>query len=94
VRRRRELTGAVGAVLTLAAILGPVVAEACAVCVGWGRENAGLNPGFYWSAVLLTMLPFVAVVVAGAWLHRHVSAAGRRSAPGSAVGPESPDGSG
>jgi hypothetical protein len=93
VRRRRGMAGAARAALVLVALLGPIVAEACAVCVGWGRENAGLNPGFYWSAVVLTMLPFVAVVVAGAWLHRHVSAAGRRSAPGSAVSPESPDGS-
>jgi hypothetical protein len=93
VRWRRGAARAARAPLELVAALGPVTAEACATCIGWGRENAGLNPGFYWSAAVLTLLPFVAIVVAGVWLHRHVSAAGRRAAPGSGVGSESPGGS-
>jgi len=55
----------------------PAAADACAVCVDWGREWQGLNPGFYWSAVLLTALPFVLVAAAGVWLRRLVSTADR-----------------
>jgi hypothetical protein len=58
----------------------PAAADACAVCVEWGREWQGLNPGFYWSAVLLTVLPFVLVAAAGVWLHRLVSMADQPSA--------------
>jgi len=88
-RARRRTRETARAVLAAMPLLGPVAAEACAVCIGGGREGTGLNPGFYWSAVVLTVLPFVAVVVAGAWLRRHLSAAGRRSVPGSAVDPGS-----
>lgn len=63
---RRRGAGAVGAV----AALLPIAAEACAVCVGWGGEGQGLNPGFYWSALVLTALPFVIVGAAGLWLRR------------------------
>lgn len=37
----------------------PGLAEACSVCVGPGSEERGLGAGFYWSALLLTLLPFV-----------------------------------
>ena len=31
-------------------------------------EGRGLNGGFYWSALLLTALPFAIVAVIGAWV--------------------------
>jgi hypothetical protein len=82
---RRLASGTARAVLGIVALLGPVAAEACATCIGGGGEGAGLNPGFYWSAVVLTALPFVAMVVAGAWLHRQLSATGRHRVPGPTV---------
>ena len=39
-------------------------AQACAVCVGW-TEGQPLNGGFYWSALLLTALPFALVAAVG-----------------------------
>lgn len=65
-RARRRVVGLAGVV----AALLPAGADACAVCVGWGGEGQGLTPGFYWSALVLTTLPFVAVGVAGLWLRR------------------------
>lgn len=41
-------------------------AWACAVCLGWG--DGGPNWGYYWSWVILTLLPFVVVGVIGAWI--------------------------
>ncbi len=38
--------------------LAPGLAEACSVCIGPGSEERGLTAGFYWSALLLTLLPF------------------------------------
>ena len=60
------------AVLFLGWALLPLEARACAVCLGW-TEGQGLNGGFYWSALLLTALPFVVVAVIGAWLRRAAS---------------------
>jgi len=59
----------------------PLEARACAVCLGW-TEGQGLNGGFYWSALLLTALPFVVVAVIGAWLTRaaRLSRSGRSPA--------------
>ncbi len=47
----------------------PTVAQACSVCVGWA-EGQGLNGGFYWSALLLTALPFAVIAVIGVWVSR------------------------
>lgn len=44
----------------------PADALACSVCVGW-TDGQGLNGGFYWSALLLTLLPFAVVAAIGAW---------------------------
>lgn len=65
-------------------VLLPAHARACAVCISW-TEGQGLNGGFYWSALLLTALPFVVVAVIGAWVGcaayrarpRHASGAAR-----------------
>jgi hypothetical protein len=73
-----ERAGRIGLAAGLALL--PAPADACAVCVDWGREWQGLNPGFYWSAVLLTVLPFVLVAAAGVWLSRLVWTADRASA--------------
>jgi hypothetical protein len=69
------------AVLTAGWALLPPDAQACSVCVGWS-EGQGLNGGFYWSALLLTALPFVVVGVIGAWLTRaaRLSRSGRSPA--------------
>ena len=54
----RRAATAVG-VLSAWAARVPGLAEACAVCVGPGSESRGLGAGFYWSALFLTLLPFV-----------------------------------
>lgn len=56
-----------GPLVIAAAAFLPAEAWACSVCVGW-TEGQGLNGGFYWSALLLTLLPFTVVAVIGAWL--------------------------
>jgi hypothetical protein len=56
-----------GALLVAGGSLLPIETQACSVCVGW-TEGKGLNGGFYWSALLLTALPFVVAAVIGAWL--------------------------
>lgn len=68
----------------------PSLAEACAVCVGPGSEARGLGAGFYWSALLLTLLPFVltaalAVSIGGAtgvWTSAWRRRRGARRSPG------------
>ena len=62
----------IGSAVTLA----PGGAHACAVCVGWGDSGFG-TLGFYWSALLLSLLPFSVVAIIGAWVHR----ASRRKPP-------------
>jgi hypothetical protein len=57
------------AILTAGVVLLPLPAWACSVCVSW-TEGRGLSAGFYWSALLLTALPFVVVAVIGVWLLR------------------------
>jgi hypothetical protein len=57
------------AVLTAGWALLPPDAQACSVCVGWS-EGQGLNGGFYWSALLLTALPFAVIAAIGAWAWR------------------------
>jgi len=52
---------------TLPGALFPADAWACSVCVGWA-EDQGLHAGFYWSALLLTVVPFALVGVIGAWM--------------------------
>ena len=49
--------------------LFPIEAWACSVCIGW-TEGRGLNGGFYWSALLLTALPFAVIAAIGAWAWR------------------------
>lgn len=63
--------------LTLGLVFFPTAARACAVCIGW-IEDQGPNVGFYWSALLLTALPFALVAGIGVWLRR-VTKAGSRS---------------
>jgi hypothetical protein len=61
-------------VLSAGSICVPGLAEACSVCVGPGSESRGLGAGFYWSALLLTLLPFVlaaALVVSMGRIWRH-----------------------
>ena len=60
-----------GILILVGVVLFPANARACAVCVGWG-EGQGLHAGFYWSALLLTTLPFALVAVIGAWLRSSV----------------------
>ena len=67
------------AILIAGLALLPPEAQACSVCLGW-TEGQGLNGGFYWSALLLTLLPFAVVAVIGAWV-RHAL---RRSSGGGA----------
>ena len=64
----------------------PLEARACAVCLGW-TDGQGLNGGFYWSALLLTALPFVVVGVIGAWVARAAQNArpGRKATTASGV---------
>lgn len=52
--------------------LFPLEARACSVCIGW-TGGADADWGYYWSALLLTLLPFVVVAVIGAWLRRAAS---------------------
>ena len=57
----RSVGGRVAAALAVLAgwsTLLPGLAEACSVCIGPGSEERGLTAGFYWSALLLTLLPF------------------------------------
>lgn len=65
----------------LLGVLAPGGAHACAVCVGWADEPA-VNVGFYWSALLLTALPFAVAVAIGAWMR----AAARRQPSDGASG--------
>lgn len=68
------------AVLVAGWALLPPDAQACSVCVGW-PEGQGLNGGFYWSALLLTALPFVVVGIIGAWLTRAARLSRSRRTP-------------
>src|SRR3990170_4866337 len=57
------------AVLIAGWTLHPLEARACAVCIGWmGGVNA--DWAYYWSALLLTLVPFAVVMVIGAWIRR------------------------
>ena len=69
------------ALLAAGATFFPADAEACAVCIGWA-EGQGLG-GFYWSALLLTALPFAVIAAIGAWVWREhrVTGAGGEGAP-------------
>ncbi len=73
------------AVVLLGWALLPLEAQACSVCLGWA-EGQGLNGGFYWSALLLTLLPFAVVMVIGAWVRRAL----RREAPADGPGRTEP----
>ena len=49
--------------------LFPLEARACSVCIGW-TGGADADWGYYWSALLLTLLPFAVVAVVAAWVRR------------------------
>src|SRR3972149_2954133 len=49
--------------------LFPLEARACSVCIR-GAGGADAAWGYYWSALLLTLLPFAVVAVIGAWVRR------------------------
>ena len=55
----------------------PADALACAVCLGWS-DGGGLNGGFYWSALLLTALPFAVMGALGLWVDSALRRARRR----------------
>ncbi|MEK6666790.1 MAG: hypothetical protein AABZ20_10235 [candidate division NC10 bacterium] len=65
--------------------LFPLEARACSVCIGW-TGGADADWGYYWSALLLTLLPFAVVMVIGAWVRRAL----RREAPADASGRTEP----
>ena len=59
--------------------LVPLEARACAVCIGW-MGGGDADWGYYWSALLLTLLPFAVVMVIGAWVrHAFLRSPGRGS---------------
>jgi len=47
----------------------PLEARACAICIGWAG-GGDADWGYYWSALLLTLLPFVVVALVGGWIRR------------------------
>ena len=47
----------------------PLEAGACAICIGWAG-GGDADWGYYWSALLLTLLPFVVVALVGGWIRR------------------------
>lgn len=53
----------------MAALLLPWPARACSVCL-LGGAGDGPNAGFYWSALLLTLLPLALAAGLGLWLRR------------------------
>ncbi len=71
VSRRAAVWWSAITVLIAGVALLSVDAQACSVCVSW-TDGQGLNGGFYWSALLLTALPFVVVAVIGVWLRAKV----------------------
>ena len=57
----------------------PLEAQACSVCIGW-TGGADADWRYYWSALLLTLLPFAVVMVIGAWVrHAFLRSPGRGS---------------
>lgn len=74
---RRRFAAALGGLSAWSGLV-PALAEACSVCIGPGSEARGLTAGFYWSALLLTALPFAVAGLIGVWLRR---ATGRLSPP-------------
>lgn len=63
----------------------PEVAEACAACVGWGSDGR-TDGAFLWSGLLLTLLPFLLLGLAGAWVARLLRGSAREC--GGPTGPE------
>lgn len=51
----------------------PAEALGCPVCYGW-TQGGGNRAGFYWSAVLLSLLPFGLVGALALWLRRSLQA--------------------
>lgn len=68
--RLARVRAALGTLAAGASVLLPGIADACSVCVGPGSEGRGLTAGFYWSALLLTALPFAIAGIVGAWVVR------------------------
>jgi hypothetical protein len=61
----RPLPATGAGILATALALLATEASACPAC--WSAEQ-GLNGGFYWSALLLTLLPFAVVASIGLWI--------------------------
>ncbi len=57
------------ALLIAGSALLPLEARACTVCLGW-RGGGDADWGYYWSALLLTLLPFVVVALVGGLIRR------------------------
>jgi len=79
-RRSIPIRAAALGALSAGVALVSTNAEACSVCVGWPGEQ-GANVGYYWSAILLTALPFLLVAVFGVWM-RHTVRRAREARPG------------
>lgn len=62
-RRRRAVRSAIAAACALA-LRAEVLA--CPKC--YGATGAGTLKGFYWSAAILTALPFVVVATVAGWV--------------------------
>jgi heme exporter protein D len=60
--------------------LHPLEARACAVCIGW-MGGVDADWAYYWSALLLTLLPFAVVAVVAAWVRHAFLRSPRRDAP-------------
>jgi len=74
-----------------ASLFTPSQGLACSVCIGWAQGQEA--SGFYWSALLLTALPFAVVAAIGAWVwsaHRTAEPQGRASDRGGTAGRISP----
>ena len=68
------------AVVIAGCALFPLEARACSVCIGW-TGGADADWGYYWSALLLTLLPFAVVAVVAAWVRHAFLRSSRRDAP-------------
>lgn len=73
--RQTVLARSAGVVMGAAAVLLPVVAEACAVCGGSSADDP-FSRGIFWAILFLMAMPFTIVGSIGGWLiyrYRHPS---------------------
>jgi len=68
-RDRTSIWSTLLGALSIGVALVSANVEACSTCVGW-PDGQGVNGGFYWSALLLTALPFAVLAVIGVWVSR------------------------